>query len=69
MIAQVVIRDNKNGFICGGIRLDNGNVICGHCGKLINKSNIGDNKDFTVLEGFESWIDLTSLICQGSGYC
>lgn len=68
MIKQVVIRDNVNNITCGGICLEDGSIICGHCGHLIDKDFIGDDKLFTILEGFESWIDLSPLICECSLY-
>lgn len=65
-INQVVIRDKTFDMTVGGIRLPSGDVVCGHCGTLIKKSEFGQNGNFEILEVFETWIDLSPLICLTS---
>jgi len=66
---QVVILDNINDLVCGGILLENGDVICAHCGYYIDKSRVGDSAhDFSIIDRYESWIDLSPRVCMGSRY-
>lgn len=62
---QCKIFDIENKKVHGGILLDDGSVICGCCGGLIEADEIGDNNDSThrVLRVYENWIDLTFEIC------
>lgn len=66
MIKQVILRDNVNNVVVGGIMLESGNMICAHCGQFIHKKFIGDfgtsNKPFTHLETWETWVDLSEKI-------
>lgn len=42
----------------GGILLDDGSIICGCCGSLIEK----DNPDFEIVEEFKTWADISEAI-------
>lgn len=58
---QIAFYDVENDSILGGLQFDNGDVICGCCGGLIEKSDFDDGL-FTILKVFDSWIDLTETI-------
>ena len=59
---QIKYRDIKNNVVCGGIRLDNGDVICACCGSLIpvNKQNV--EHDFELIKEYNDWVDFTTDI-------
>lgn len=52
MARQVIFKDRFKGDIHAGILLDDGNIICGCCGGLI------ESEDFTLLHIYDSWINL-----------
>jgi hypothetical protein len=60
MIKQIKFIDNENDVIHGGIRLDNGDVICGCCGGLIEAEEFAE--DCEVLEEYETWTNLDEEI-------
>lgn len=60
MIKQIKFIDNENDAIHGGIRLDNGDVICGCCGGLIEADEF--TEDCEVLEEFDTWVNLDEEI-------
>ena len=74
---QCKILDMENNEVHGGILTDNGDVICGCCGGLIeadeiltDKKKIGMDDRFThcLLEVYDNWIDLSLEICGDNLY-
>ena len=61
---QVKFLDKENDVIHGGILDDEGNVICGCCGGLIEKEDIGDAPNCThkILTIYDVWINLDDEI-------
>lgn len=54
---MVKFKDLENNTILGGILTDEGNIICGCCGSLIEK----DDFQFEIIENL-SWIDISNEI-------
>lgn len=61
MAKQIMLRDLENGEIHGGIKLDNGDVICGCCGGLLEKAEEGTT--WETIREYSNWIDLTEEVC------
>ena len=59
---QIRFRDTENDVVNGGIRLDDGDVICACCGGLIPKDEQTIEYGFELLEEYDEWIDLTEYI-------
>lgn len=61
---QVKFYDNENDTILGGILTDEGDIICGCCGGLIEADEIGDDDGsfFTILETYKTWLDISEVI-------
>lgn len=53
---QVKFRDKENDNILGGILLDDGNVLCGECGSVL------DRDDVEILDEYLYWVDLSETI-------
>lgn len=62
---QVCFLDKENNHYHGGILTDNGDIICGCCGGLIEKDEIGDGDEFgyKIVYEYGSWVDLDEAIC------
>lgn len=62
---QCKFYDIENDVIHGGIITDDGDIICGCCGGLIEHDEIGDGEGCThrILKVYNDWIDLTCEIC------
>lgn len=58
--------DTENGLIHGGIITDDGDIICGCCGALIEADEIGTNEDCiaVILKVYDEWVDLDETICD-----
>lgn len=56
-IAQVLFRDEENN-LCAGIRLDDGRVICGCCGGILEPEEI------TIVKVFHDWEDISDAIAD-----
>ena len=56
MAKQIRFYVSDSDFEHGGILLDNGDVICGCCGGLI------EDGDYVILEEYENWINLDEEI-------
>lgn len=54
---MVKFKDLESNTILGGILTDEGNIICGCCGSLIEK----DDVNFEIIENL-SWIDISNEI-------
>ena len=54
---MVKFKDLENNVILGGILIDNGSIICGCCGGLIEK----DDEQFEIIENL-SWINISDEI-------
>lgn len=54
---MVKFKDLESNTILGGILTDEGNIICGCCGGLIEK----DDSQFEIVEKL-SWIDISNEI-------
>ena len=52
---QVKFKDNEDN-IFGGILTDDGNIICGECGGLL------EPEDFEIIEIYDFWVDLSDTI-------
>lgn len=60
MAKQIRFYDKENEVEHGGILLDNGDVICGCCGGLIEADEF--ELDNIVLEEYEDWVSLDEEI-------
>ena len=60
MAKQIRFYDTDNEVEHGGILLDNGDVICGCCGGLIEADEFKD--ECVLLEEYEDWINLDEEI-------
>lgn len=60
MATQIKFLDKENNVIHGGIRLDNGDVICGCCGGLIEADEFNDENE--LLEEYDTWVNLDEEI-------
>lgn len=58
---QIKFYDKENDSVHGGILTDDGDIICGCCGGLIEKDDV--MSDIVILETYSEWIDLTEAIC------
>lgn len=58
---QIKFYDKENDSTHGGILTDDGEIICGCCGGLIEKEDV--ESDIKILEIYPEWIDLTDAIC------
>ena len=67
---QCKFYDIENGVIHGGILTDDGDIICGCCGGLIERDEIGNGAECTlrILRIYDSWLDLTNGICGDDLY-
>lgn len=67
---QVKFIDLENNEIHGGILLDNGDVVCGCCGGLIEGDEIGTGADCThrILKIFYDWENIDEAICGDTLY-
>lgn len=63
---QVKFYDRENGTVLGGILTDEGDIICGCCGGLIEADEIGDDDDslFTILETYKTWLNISEVIMR-----
>ena len=61
---QVKFYDRENDTVLGGILTDEGDIICGCCGGLIEADDIGDDDGslFTILETYKTWLDISEVI-------
>ena len=62
MATQVKIRDVENGTIHGGIRIDNGDIICACCGGIIPADEQVIEYGFELLKEYPVWIDFSDSI-------
>ena len=64
---QVKFYDRENGTVLGGILTDEGDIICGCCGGLIEADEIGNDDDslFTILETYKTWLNISEAILGG----
>ena len=61
---QVMFYDRANKVKHGGLLTDDGDIICGCCGGIIPADEIGvEDDDYTILNVFDSWINLDEEIC------
>lgn len=61
MAKQIKFKDIENDAICGGILLDDGNVVCGCCGGIFEASEQGET--WQMIREYSNWINLTEEIC------
>ena len=61
---QIKYKDTENNVICGGIRLDNGDIICACCGSLIPVDEQNRVYDFELLEEYDNWVDFSYAIVE-----
>lgn len=54
-IAQVLFRDEENN-LCAGIRLDDGRILCGCCGGILEPG------EFTIVKVFKDWVNISNAI-------
>lgn len=61
MTQQIKFLDKEDNKIYGGILLNNGDIICAHCGCVIPN----DEKDTVrILDHYKTWIDFSEFICD-----
>ena len=61
---QIKFKDLENNIVHGGIMMDDGNVICGCCGGIIESDEFeGNNKTHIILKVFPNWVNLDEEIC------
>lgn len=60
---QIKFYDIENDCYHVGIELDDGNVVCGCCGGLLEKDDEGTT--WKKLVEYENWIDLSEAIICG----
>lgn len=60
-MTQCKIYDIENDMYHGGILLDNGDVICGCSGGLLEKDEHGII--WELVKEYDYWVDLTNEIC------
>ena len=53
---QIKFRDKENDDILGGILLDDGNVLCGECGSVLERD------DVEILDEYLHWVDISETI-------
>ena len=56
-IVQVLFRDEENN-LCAGIRLDDGRILCGCCGGILEPEEV------TIMKVFHDWEDITNAIAE-----
>ena len=61
MIQQIAFKDLANNVFHGGIMLENGDIVCGCCGKTL-KANEKDIM-WELIDTYDSWEDLDETIC------
>lgn len=66
MAKQIRFKDLENNVIHGGILLDDGNVICGCCGGLLE--GIEEGTTWKALEVYNYWVELDAEICGDDPY-
>ena len=54
-IVQVLFRDEENN-LCAGIRLDDGRILCGCCGGILEPG------EFTIVKIFTGWVNIFNAI-------
>lgn len=54
---MVKFKDLENNVILGGILTDDGSIICGCCGGLVEK----DDPDFEIMENLP-WVNISNEI-------
>lgn len=59
---QIKYKDIENDVICGGIRLDDGDIICACCGSLIPVDEQDAEYGFELLEEYDNWVDFSNEI-------
>ena len=59
---QIKFRDIENDVVCGGIRLDDGDVICACCGGLIPADEQNAEYNFELIEEYDNWVDFSHEI-------
>ena len=60
MAKQVKFKDLENNAIHSGILLDDGNLICGECGGLLEDGDRGST--WEIIKEYENWVDLDDEI-------
>ena len=62
MIQQVIFEDlsEEPGTLMGGIMLENGDVICGCCGGILEKADEGVT--WKLVEKYDNWVDIDAAI-------
>lgn len=63
-LKQCKFYDKTNDVVHGGIIDDEGNIICGCCGSLIKRDDIGesDKCSYVITDVYDTWIDLDEKI-------
>lgn len=67
---QVKFIDLENNTVHGGILTDDGDIICGCCGGIIEADEIGDDENCTyrILKVYDVWVNLDEDICGDDLY-
>lgn len=54
-IAQVLFRDEENN-LCAGIRLEDGRILCGCCGGILEPEEV------TIVKVFSGWVNISDAV-------
>lgn len=54
-VKQVLFRDEENN-LCAGIRLEDGRILCGCCGGILEPEEI------TIVKVFKDWVNISNAI-------
>ena len=57
-IKQIKFYDKENERTLGGIKLDDGSIICGCCGSLFEP----DSDEIEIIREYSSWVDIADSI-------
>lgn len=63
---QIKFYDIENDCVHGGIEMDDGNVVCGCCGGVLEKDEEG--VIWKKITEYNYWVDLTEEICGDDLY-
>lgn len=66
IVRQVKFLDLEFGDCHGGIKLENGDVICGCCGGIFESGE--ENETWKLVEEYQCWVDLDKTILDDTWF-